>query len=399
MARMTTMQAMRAWTGPAVLSYGFRPFFFLAALWAIIAMGIWIALIFGYASFSTLIDPASWHAHEFIFGYATAVIAGFLLTAVPNWTGRLPIVGRPLLGLVLVWVMGRVVFLIPSKFPYVLAAFLDASFGCLLIFYLAREIVVGRNWRNLPVLALLLLITLANSLFHWQVALQVSSSENMGLRLAIAAEVMLISLIGGRIVPSFTRNWLVQQGIKTLPASMGRLDFISLLLSAAALILFVCVPSHGATGFFSILAGFYHFVRLSRWQSLSTLSEPLLWVLHLGYFAIALGFIAVGVSAFGVLPLAGSLHVWLVGGVGLMSLAVMTRAIRGHTNRPLSASRLTTTLYVLVVVSFATRYGAVLFPSYSVFGWMSAGGAWIAAFILFLFEYSPMLFLPRLGKI
>jgi uncharacterized protein involved in response to NO len=164
----TSAERMRAWTGPAILSFGFRPFFSLAGLWAALAMAVWVAMLSGRTVLPTGFDPIGWHAHEFLFGYLGAVMAGFLLTAVPNWTGSLPLVGWPLAGLVALWVIGRGAVAVSAHLPPVVVALADLAFPLALAGFLSREIVAGRNWKNLPVLALLTGWAVANALFHWE---------------------------------------------------------------------------------------------------------------------------------------------------------------------------------------------------------------------------------------
>lgn len=387
---MSTMQQVRAWQGPAVLSYGFRPFFFLAGLWAACAMILWLLTLTGHTVLATAFDPFTWHAHEFVFGYVTAVIAGFLLTAVPNWTGRLPVVGWPLAGLVALWLAGRAAVAFSAGIPALAVAFLDLSFTTALLFFLAREILIGRNWRNLPVLGLLSVITVANGLFHWQAAHGAVTGDNIGLRLALAGEIMLIALIGGRIVPSFTRNWLVQRKASSLPAPAGPFDHVSLLITGAALISFAAVPEAGVTALLCAVAGAANLMRLSRWQGQQTLAEPLLWVLHAGYAFLALGFLAVAAAAAGYIPLPSALHVWLAGAIGVMTVAVMTRATRGHTGRALTAPPLTLIVYLLLIASVVLRLAAGVFPTFTDWGWGLAALAWIGAFGLYLLAYGAM---------
>jgi len=169
-ATTTTMQRHRAWRGPAVLSFGFRPFFLLGALWAALAMGLWVAMLAGRLTLPTAFDPVSWHAHEFLFGYLGAIIAGFLLTAVPNWTGRLPVTGWPLAGLVAAWLAGRVAVTVSQDLPPLAVALAELALVAALAVLLGREIIVGRNWRNLPVIGLLAVFGFANALFHWDAA-------------------------------------------------------------------------------------------------------------------------------------------------------------------------------------------------------------------------------------
>ena len=181
----TTAAPLRART-PTILSYGFRPFFFGASVWAALAMALWVPMLSGHLNLPTAFDPVSWHAHEFMFGYLGAVMAGFLLTAVPNWTGSLPLVGWPLAGLVALWVIGRVAVAVSAHLPTLSVALADLAFPAALAGFLAREILAGRNWKNLPVLALLTGWAVANALFHWEATQGGAPAQGIGLRIGLA---------------------------------------------------------------------------------------------------------------------------------------------------------------------------------------------------------------------
>lgn len=388
----TTTEQARRWQGPMILSHGFRPFFLLAGLWATLAMVLWIAMLSGLLSLPTAFDPISWHSHEFVFGYLSAVISGFLLTAVPNWTGRLPVVGWPLAVLVGLWLAGRVAVAVSVLLPAWVAALIDLSEIVVLGGFLAREIVAGKNWRNLGVLGLLAVFLAANATFHVE-----ASFQGYGLRLGVAAGVMLISLIGGRIVPSFTRNWLVQRRVQTLPVPPGRADMAVLGLTWVALLAFVARPEGMQTAILCAVAGLAHLWRLSRWQGLRTGAEALLWVLHLGYLFLALGFLSIAGAAAGILPQAGALHVWLAGAVGLMTLAVMTRASLGHSGRPLHAGPGIAATYLALVVAVLARFAAGFLPGEMWILHIAACG-WILGFGGFAVIYAPILTGAKLGR-
>lgn len=390
----TSAERMRAWQGAAILSHGFRPFFLLGAGWAALAMALWLAVLTGHDLLATAFDPVSWHAHEMLFGYLGAVMAGFLLTAVPNWTGRLPIVGWPLAGLVALWLAGRLAVAASALLPPLLVALADLGFMLALLTVLGREIVVGRNWHNLPVLGLVGGAIIANALFHLDAARGGYAAGGPGLRLGLAVALMLISLIGGRIVPSFTRNWLAAQRHSALPQPFGKGDRRVLAATLAALSLWVLWPHTAATAAACALAALAQGWRLSRWSGHHTGPEPLVWVLHAGYAFVPLGFVAVAVGQFvpGIGPAAQ--HVWMVGAVGLMTLAVMTRASLGHAGRPLRATRPITALYFAVIIAALARLAAGALPGQVWLLHLAAGG-WIAAFAGFFLIYWPILARPR----
>jgi len=395
----TTSEQVRAWKGPTILSYGYRPFFLLAGIWAAFAMLVWILILTGNFKLPTRFDPVSWHAHEVLFGYLPAVAAGFLLTAVPNWTGRLPIVGWRLGGLVALWIAGRLAVMLSALIPALAAAVIDLSFLTVFALAIGREIVAGRNWRNLMVLGLLTLLLFASALFHWEAAQGGTAASGYGLRLGLAAGVTFISLIGGRIVPSFTRNWLAKQGSKARPAPLNRLDTLTLAGTFIALVVWVLLPDHPISALLNLLAGAANVLRLSRWSGLHTLSEPLVWILHVGFAFIPLGFLTLGLS--GLIPsfdaAVEAQHLWMAGAIGVMTLAVMTRASLGHAGRPLAATPAITLLYVALIISVVTRFLAAFLDGQDWIIHLSATG-WILAFTGFAIIYWPILTRPRPAK-
>jgi len=199
---------LRAYGGPALLSYGFRPFFLLGAIFAGIAVMLWLPVFYGDISLRTAFAPRDWHVHEMLYGYLPAAMTGFLLTAIPNWTGRLPIQGTPLLTLVIVWIAGRLAVALSADIGWTAAALIDASFLILVAAAAIREIAAGRNWRNLKVVAMISVLLLGNVAFHLEAHL--NGMADIGVRIGIAGIVLLIAVIGGRIIPSFTRNWLAR---------------------------------------------------------------------------------------------------------------------------------------------------------------------------------------------
>ncbi|MEG4643765.1 NnrS family protein [Paracoccus sp. P2] len=394
---MSTSERMRNYHGPVLLSHGFRAFFLLSALWAALAMAIWVAMLGGAEILPLAFDPFSWHAHEFLYGYLGGVIAGFLLTAVPNWTGRLPVMGAPLAGLVGLWLLGRAAVGASALLDWRVVLLADLACGVMLLAFLAREILHGRNWRNLPVLALLGLFTAGNALFHIEAARGDAAFEGMGMRLGLAAGLVLVALIGGRIIPSFTRNWLAARGVQRLPAPFGRGDGLVLGLTVVTLAGFVALPDGRAMPWLMLACGAAHLWRLARWQGAQTGAEPLLWVLHLAYGFLALGFWAEAVAGFGLMAAAPARHVWLAGAIGLMTLAVMSRASLGHSGRALHAGRGTTALYLALTASVALRLLAGLLPA-QVWLLHLSGTLWVLAFGGFALLYLPVLARPRVAK-
>lgn len=398
MTTAITMERHRASRGPAVLSLGFRPFFLLGALWAALAMALWVMMLAGKLSLPTAIDPVSWHAHEFLFGYLGAIIAGFLLTAMPNWTGRLPVTGRPLAGLAAAWLAGRIAVTLSQSVPALAVAVVDLALMAALVVVLAREIVIGKNWRNLPLVGLLVLFACANALFHWEAASGAYAAQGTGLRLGLAAVMMMIAIIGGRIVPAFTRNWLAKKGVGRLPTPpMQRFDLFALGLLLVALVAWVVTPIATVTGIALGLAGMAHLVRTARWAGDRTFGEPLVAVLHLGYLFLPLGALAAAAEILGSgwVGAGSAQHLWMAGATGLMTLAVMTRATLGHTGRLLTAGRGTVAIYGAVILAVGARVVAGAWPEATGALHTLSGVAWVAAFAGFVALYGPMLLRPK----
>jgi uncharacterized protein involved in response to NO len=381
--------------GLALFSAGFRPFFLLAALWSAIAVPVWLAAyVHGYAP--SAMPAMIWHAHEMIYGYALATVAGFLLTAIPNWTGRLPLRGAPLAVLAALWLAGRVALLLSATLGAAAAMLLDLAFTATLMAAVARELVAGRNFRNLPMVAALALLFAGNLLVHLQ-ALDVAYTAALGNRLGIATLAALIALVGGRIVPSFTRNWLVRMRPDVAPpASPSKLDLACLVAIVAGLAAWTGFPDSPITFGMEILAGAAVAIRLSRWRGLATLREPLLVVLHLGYGWLAFGLALLGLNGFfGWLPPSAGMHALTVGAVGTMTLAVMTRASLGHSGRPRTAGAGTSAIYILVTLAALLRLAAPLAGAQVVLVTSLAGAAWTAAFALFAALYAPLFLRAR----
>jgi uncharacterized protein involved in response to NO len=371
---------------PPVLQHGFRPFFLLGALWAAVALGLWLAILAGVLALPSALDPIAWHRHEMLFGYLPAIVAGFLLTAIPNWTGRLPVRGPSLAGLVLLWLLGRMAVLVAPGWA---ALVLDVAFPVTLAAVAAREVAAGGNRRNLPVVGLLGLLAVADLLSHLE-SLRVDLPEMLGDRLAIAVGAMLVTLIGGRIVPSFTTNWLKARRITPLPAPFGRLDKAVMALTGAALLVWLAMPAGTLAGALLLVAAAGTAVRLARWRGARTTTEPLLLILHVGYGWLAVGLALLGLAVLGLVPRSAGLHAVTTGAFGTMTLAVMTRAALGHTGRALVADGWTVAVYILVSVGALVRLAAALVPGGHLAVLDVAGLAWGGAFLLYAIRYAPL---------
>ena len=375
----------------ALLSYGFRPFFLSAAVWACIAMVLWIGLLSGYWSFAVGYGGIAWHAHEFLFGYIAAVMTGFLLTAIPNWTGRLPLQGMPLLALFVLWLAGRVAILTTDWIGTGAAAIIDCAYLITITALISREIVAGSNWRNLRVVVLVAFTAIANIVFQAEVL--VYGGPNYGLRLGVAAIVALIMVVGGRVTPSFTSNWLTRQRSQARPAALGRFDIGAIALGAIALITWIAAPDWYGTAALLLVMAIAQAARLSRWTGARTWREPILFVLHLGYAFVPIGAFVLSISILWprIVPTSGALHAWTTGAMGLMTLAIMTRATLGHTGRDVYSTPTTVAIYGAMLAAALARIAAPLLPTFYYQMLLAAGVAWFSAFAIFVLTYGPML--------
>lgn len=383
------LERRRNYAGPAFFSYGFRPFFFGGAVWAALTILMWVPMYAGAWQWPSAIAPLDWHIHEMLYGYVPAVVAGFLLTAIPNWTGRLPVCGAPLVVLFTLWIAGRVAMLSTAGIGLLAAAIIDVAFLFVMFGVAAREVIAGKNWRNLRVLAIVAVLALGNVVFHVE-AIR-SGSLDYGTRLGIAAVILLLSLVGGRIIPSFTNNWLVRENPGRLPVPFGRYDMVTIAASAIALLSWVAAPSAIWSGALLIGTGLLHIGRLARWAGYRTLRDRLVLVLHVGYAFVPAGFLLAGITAVWPegAPASAGIHAWTAGAVGMMTMAVMTRASLGHTKQPLAASPMTQAIYLCLFLAALMRIAAALTGNMELLH--GSGTLWFLAFGGFAASYGPLL--------
>jgi uncharacterized protein involved in response to NO len=376
---------------------GFRPFFFGAAVWAVIAIALWLCVLSGEIALPSRFVGVAWHRHEMLFGFVGAVVSGFLLTAIPNWTGRLPIAGKPLLLLFGLWAAARLAVLSSALVGLWSAAILDVGLFVMLALLATREVLASKN-RNLPIVGLVFAFGLADGVDYGGTA--GVFPPDLGWRAAIALVILMISMFGCRIIPTFTRNWMMKQSAREkLPTQPQPLDLLVIASTALSLLFWIAFRSNWLTGIILLLAAAAQALRLSRWGGLRTLSDPLVLVLHLGYVWIPIGLLLLGISIAGIdMPESAGVHALTAGGMTTMILAVMSRASLGHTARDLKAAPMTVGAYVLVTVGALVRVAASLgIGAYSVMLDLS-GLVWGSSLLLFLLVYQPILWKPRLGE-
>jgi uncharacterized protein involved in response to NO len=378
-----------------IFQNSFRPFFIAAGIWATLAVPFWLLSYFGILIGIDNFNILLWHQHEMLFGFVAAAITGFILTAIPNWTGRLPIKNKPLALLLLLWILGRVGFLITAIFGTITTSLMDLPFLIVLVLVIMREIISGKNWRNLPVIILISFFTLGNILVHLQIQEIIDSAE-LGIRLSTFTLSVLLALIGGRIVPSFTRNWLTKIKAERFPSPAGIFDKISLISLVVFVFAQIVIPYHELTSLLALLAGLLHGIRLIRWKVWMTLSEPLILILHVGYMWLSVALVLIGFAGLtNFVPYASSYHALTIGAFSTMILAVMTRASLGHTGRRLKATLGTTFIYVFITIASVLRVCEPFLNEYGNLLLSFSGIFWTLSFALFVFIYLPILSQPR----
>jgi uncharacterized protein involved in response to NO len=371
-----------------LFALGFRAFFALAGLAALILIAFWNA-VFNDTSISEHYFPNSyWHAHEMLLGYAVAVISGFLLTAVKNWTGKPTITGDPLASLCLLWLYGRILPFYAGSLPDILIALVDFSFLPVLAYQVSKPIIEAKQYRNLFFIGLLLLLALGNGLIHIQILGLQNNTATTGIQLVVATIILLILIIAGRVFPFFT-----ERGIPgTLIIRNAMLDNMSI---ASAVIVFA-LQLFGISGTLlalaAIVAAVSNITRLSVWYVKRIRYVPLLWVLYAGYAWIILGFMLTVLSAYSVVLPSLALHAFTLGGIGVLTLGMMARVSLGHTGRALKASNTIAIAFGLINIAVLFR---VLLPI-AIPGWYDnliylSTLSWLAAFSLFSFVYLPIL--------
>ncbi|GJL77123.1 MAG: hypothetical protein NPINA01_01120 [Nitrospinaceae bacterium] len=378
-----------------VLGFGFRPFFLLGALYSIISLLIWGGFYAGYVTPPLfMIDPVSWHAHEMIYGFTMAIVAGFLLTAVANWTDSKPLRKIHLLGLCALWLAGRLVMNFDLGLPEIAVTVIDGAFILVLAFSLSIPLLKKWSKRNFVFLVLLSILLVCDMTFF-------ITQERKSLYVAVMIIVAMISLIGGRIIPAFTVVALHGRGEKAKQTPQEKLDIMALLSLALIILILTFIGLEGAilagTAFISAII---HILRLRRYHTRRILGDPMVWILHAGYSWVILGLFFTTVSALGLLPFSIALHTFTSGAIGSMTLGMMCRVTLGHTGRDKTATNLTKLSFFLMQgAAFMRVFGMMIAPDYSS-GWIIGSATlWILCFAFFILIYAPMLWKPDLDEL
>ncbi len=381
-------------------AYGFRPFFLLAGWYAVIAVGLWLWLYPTAPGPLATLPARLWHGHEMLFGFVGAAIAGFMLTAVPSWTASRGFAGVPLIALTVLWLAGRIALFAGDAIPFWLLGLAELAFLPMLALLLAPPLLRATN-RNTPLLFVLALLWSADAVFVYALAQGDPGLANTAVRAALNLVLLLVTVIGGRIVPAFTANALRRRGETPGLRASRHLERIVIAAMAVAIPVDIVWPGGSAAGLVALAAGIGQAVRLAGWQGWRTLGEPIVWILHAAYLWLPIGLLLKAAWFLGALPWAAHwLHALGAGAAATMILAVMSRASLGHTGRELRASPPVTAAYLLVLAAVVVR---VFGPAWLPLGYTAtvavAGALWLLAFLLYSLTYAPVLLLPRVdGK-
>jgi uncharacterized protein involved in response to NO len=380
-----------------VFNLGFRPFFLLAGVFAIIIIPLWLAIFTGLWPAPAYLGPRGWHAHEMLFGYTIAVVAGFLLTAVRNWTG-LPTPTGPLLALLtLLWLMARFALAFTTIIPAWVGAVIDVSFLPAIAGVLLPLLWRSRNLRNLAFPLILLALAGANLVIHLQALGVLASGSDRALQFTLNAITLIMVVIGGRVIPFFTANVLSEVQVRRLAWA----DILAIGLVIMMLVIDLFAFLHALAGPVALLAAAANIIRMWRWQSLATRRVPMLWILHIGYAWIVIALALKGLT--GVVPVVtpgAAIHALTVGAIGSLTLGMMSRVALGHTGRAIVATTTITAAFILINVSAILRVTIpIAMPELYWLGLIVSGLLWSIAFGLFVIHYTPILTQPRIdGK-
>ena len=384
----------------SLFAYGFRSQFFLANAAALVLIPVWASSFIDGTALGTWWPPTLWHAHEMLFGFIACAISGFMLTAVPSWTGQKGFAGPPLMALAAVWIAARVLIATSRAWPPILPSLVDLTFLPMLAVLVAIPLIRSRN-RNTPLLAVLGAFWLCDLIFHVGLLRHNSPLALKALIVGIDITLLLVSVIGGRIVPAFTLSALRGQNVDAKLQSRTALTVVSIMTMVAVIIGDIFWPDTRGAGWIAGAVAVAQAARLAQWRGLRTLRQPIVWILHLAYLWLPVGFALKAAALLGGYAIGAFwLHALTVGALTTMIVAVMTRASLGHTGRPLSAHPVTTLAYALLGLAAVVRVFGLSVPGVSYPAVIAVAAAfWTASFLLLIGIYSPILCGPRIdGK-
>lgn len=375
---------------------GFRVFFLAAGLFALVAIGLWLAVFLGLTELPAAPPPHLWHAHEMIFGYGSAALGGFLLTAAPNWTGAKAAPHRFIAAVAALWFLGRIAVFASAHLPPVLVALADLGFVPVLGLNLLLMLLKKPKPQQMILLAILALFWAGNLMVHLEWMGLTDDSTWAGLRVGLLALAALIMVLGGRVTPGFTRNAMVQSGREDgLPWNPMPLAALAIAAALTQPVGYLLHAPEALLAPLALLAGLAGLVRVALWRGLWTLGRPILWTLHLSYALNAAGFVALGLAGWGLISELAALHLLGIGGVGGMTLAVMSRASLGHSGRPLVAPRPVALAYALLPLAALARIIGATVPGLVTISTFFAGSLWLLAFALYVIALWPVFVGPR----
>lgn len=383
---------------------GFRVFFLAAGVFAVLSMVVWelyltLHAIGGVLDLPTAAPPHLWHAHEMIFGYGAAVLGGFFLTAVPSWTGGKSAPHRFILLASGLWLAGRLAVWWSAQLPPGLVALADLAFIPVLSLNMLSQLMKSPKPQQMIFLLLLALFWAGNLMVHLEWLGWTAATAWEGLRAGLLTLGTMIMILGGRVTPGFTRNAMVQSGREDrLPRNPMQLAGLSIATALGLTVGYLLALPPLLLGPLAVLAGVAGLLRVALWQGLWTRDKPILWTLHLSYAVNAAGFVALGLANLDLAPEIAALHLLGIGGVGGMTLAMMSRASLGHTGRALVAPRPVVLAYALVPLAALARFAGSALPALYTPAVLTAGALWLLAFALFAITYWPVLWGPRVPR-
>ncbi|MGH1378745.1 MAG: NnrS family protein [Alphaproteobacteria bacterium] len=372
------------------LGRGFRPFFLMGAVYSVLMMLVWGGYYAGHVIPPIFaLAPISWHAHEMVYGFTVSIIAGFLLTAVANWTGGAPARQLHLLCLCLLWALGRVVMNVDFGLPLWSVQLASLLFIPALAVSLSIPLLKSWNKRNFVFLALLTILFVSQLLF-------LVYEIHAAIYVALMVVMIMISLIGGRIIPAFTVAALRRSGEEAFQTPQMKMDVTALISLVLTTICLVVAPNTLLLSFTAGISAVIHLLRMRHYHSLKSLSDPMVWILHVGFLWLVIGLVLLGLSGFGIVTLSTALHALTAGSIGSMTFGMMVRVALGHTGRDLIANKPTVfCFYLMQIMAIIRVFGTMIVPDHSTFWIMSSSSLWSLCFAIYILCYAPILVSAR----